>query len=287
MPAAVHDYPISDDDEELGAPGGGYDAPGLERWLPQSGQTSVTDDMLHERQARRREAFGAQRGGRGGASAASGGVTWDASLSARGLGDVPTSGAKMAVAHRHAAGVSARRRPGAATSGNTPAVSLHPFPAAAKKPPSSARAAAQRPRSATPTRGSREGLYSVEEMAERLEQLKRAYAALEQENKGLRAASARSDAQLRRAEREAEESAATGAILDGVGALGGMSRGEAHLLKNLKGQVRELQRALREKEAALAELSTASKSTRLKELQVFFFPFMFLVIAPVSTYTPD
>lgn len=88
-----------------------------------------------------------------------------------------------------------------------------------------------------------------------------------QENKALRAAAMRSDAQLRRAEREAEEAAAAGAILD-VGGGQAASRSDGHAVKGLKAQVRDLQRQLRDKEAAMAELSGSSKSSRLRELQV-------------------
>eukprot|EP00967_Tisochrysis_lutea_P134877 scaffold238727_cov33-Tisochrysis_lutea.AAC.1 len=163
--SAAHDQPISDDDDDFGVAGG------MERWLPQPGQTSVTAEMLHERQTRRREAFGGGRAGR----QTHGGVSWDAGLSARGLGDVPASGAKMAVSHRHAAAISARRRPGAPASGN--ATGVHPYPAANKAPVSarsarSARSASSgalpRPRSATPTRNHREGVYGVEDMAEQV-----------------------------------------------------------------------------------------------------------------------
>eukprot|EP00967_Tisochrysis_lutea_P134878 scaffold238727_cov33-Tisochrysis_lutea.AAC.2 len=102
-----------------------------------------------------------------------------------------------------------------------------------------------------------------------LEQLKRSLMQSEQENKALRAAAMRLDAQLRRAEREAEDAAAAGAIFEGgVASLGGMSRTDAHMVKGLKAQVRDLQRQLKDKDAAMAELSSSTKGSRLKELQV-------------------
>lgn len=117
----------------------------------------------------------------------------------------------------------------------------------------------------------------------------------------------RSDAQLRRAERHAEDAAASATILDGGGGLVATRTADGHVVKGLKAQVRDLQRGtyrltqhgrlphgrparpqplsaaplpplalqvrdlqrqLKDKEAAMAELFASSKSFRLKELQI-------------------
>lgn len=252
---AVHEQPISDDDEPQSER-----ASGTERLDPHAEESP--EDVIADRQRRRREALGATQdhptsligdAGTPGTGAARTGADPRPPLR---ITDVPAviAGARPAATRRTATGtasvaVAMRRRPASASHPRSPAKGLQ---AAAHR----GAAAGGRIRG-QPVGSTRRG---VEELAEQVEQTRRALAQAERDNRQLRAAAARSEAELRRAERSAEDAHPAAAALfessGSVAAIGaGLPRADAHLLRNLKGQVRELRRQLQGKEAELAELA--------------------------------
>lgn len=163
--------------------------------------------------------------------------------------------------------VSPAQRVGAAASkprADAPRSSLGPLKAAAAAP--SARSARKPAAAANATAATS---HDVTQWRAQIAELKNALYQASQENKVLRVAATRSEAEARRAELAAEEAALTTAIFDlGVPASTASSGGHDSMAKALKAQVRDLQKQVREREAELTELSASAKSARLRELQV-------------------
>lgn len=83
--------------------------------------------------------------------------------------------------------------------------------------------------------------------------LKKELASTRAENKLLRVARERMEAELRKAEHDGEQALRTGGLIDGVGLVA--ARPEVRLLQTLKAKMRELQEELHSKEATIGDLS--------------------------------
>jgi len=96
--------------------------------------------------------------------------------------------------------------------------------------------------------------------------LKKELASTRAENKLLRVARERMEAELRKAEHDGEQALRTGGLIDGVGLVA--ARPEVRLLQTLKAKMRELQEELHSKEATIGDLSGNARGVRIKELEV-------------------
>jgi hypothetical protein len=107
-------------------------------------------------------------------------------------------------------------------------------------------------------------VHDMEGLKAQVLSLKKELSTTKAENRLLRVAKERMEAELRKAEHEGEQALRSGGIVDG----GAASRADARLLRSLKAKTRELHEELQAKEAQLSELSGATKGMRLRELEV-------------------